>query len=195
MEKSNNKFEFFKVMNEMGYKVTWTKERKNITYTTSEGYKCRDRKLHNEKYLKENMEAYFKEKYKPKIYDYEYADEEVVVIEKQNMYVLIIENEKNPELKRIPNRLETLRKIVGNEYIDVIKYKDVLIVFDEEAYKKLLPINRTLDGLNIRGTFIVTGNDKKNQDFKDLTKEQIEEYTKKFQLEQENQMEEGEELE
>ena len=43
------------------------------------------------------------------------------------MYVLIIENEKNPELKRIPNRLETLRKIVGNEYIDVIKYKDVLI--------------------------------------------------------------------
>ena len=64
----------------------------------------------------------------------------MVVIEKQNMYVLIIENEKNPELKRIPNRLETLRKIVGNEYIDVIKYKDVLIVFDEEAYKKLLPI-------------------------------------------------------
>ena len=58
---------FFKVMNEMGYKVTWTKERKNITYTTSEGYKCRDRKLHNEKYLKENMEAYFKEKYKAKI--------------------------------------------------------------------------------------------------------------------------------
>ena len=43
----------------------------------------------------------------------------MVVIEKQNMYVLIIENEKNPELKRIPNRLETLRKIVGNEYIDV----------------------------------------------------------------------------
>lgn len=67
MEKSNNKFEFFKVMNEMGYKVTWTKERKNITYTTSEGYKCRDRKLHNEKYLKENMEAYFKEKYKARI--------------------------------------------------------------------------------------------------------------------------------
>ena len=119
----------------------------------------------------------------------------MIVIEKQNMYVLIVENEKNPELKRIPNRLETLRKIVGNEYIDVIKYKDVLIVFDEEGYKKLLPINRTIDGLNIRGTFIITGNDEKNQDFKDLTKEQIEEYTKKFQLEQENQMEEGEVLE
>lgn len=89
----------------------------------------------------------------------------MVVIEKQNMYVLIIENEKDPELKRIPNRLETLRKIVGNQYIDVIKYQDILIVCDEEAYKKLLPINRTLDGFNIRGTFIITGNDKKKSGF------------------------------
>ena len=62
MEKATNKHEFFKIMNSLGYKVTWTKERKNITYTTPSGYKCRDRKLHNEKYLKENMEQYFKEK-------------------------------------------------------------------------------------------------------------------------------------
>lgn len=110
------------------------------------------------------------------------------------MIVLIINENENPELKRIPNRLETLRKIVGNEKIEVVKYKDVLLVFDEEAYKKLLPINRVVDGLNIRGTFIITGNDKKNQDFKDLTKNQIEKYTKEFELE--NEMEdEGEELE
>lgn len=63
MVKANNKYEFFKYMNSLGYKVTWTKERKNITYTTPNGYKCRDRKLHDEKYLKENMEKYFKEKY------------------------------------------------------------------------------------------------------------------------------------
>lgn len=62
MKKANNKFEFFKEMSSLGYKVTWTKERKNITFTTPEGKKCRDRKLHNEKYLKENMEKYFKEK-------------------------------------------------------------------------------------------------------------------------------------
>lgn len=110
------------------------------------------------------------------------------------MIVLIINENENPELKRIPNRLETLRKIVGNERIEVVKYGDVLIVFDEDAYKKLLPINRIVDGINIRGTFIITGNDKKNQDFKDLTKNQIEKYTKEFELE--NEMEdEGEELE
>ena len=119
----------------------------------------------------------------------------MVVIEKQNMYVLIIENEKNPELKRIPNRLETLRKIVGNEYIDVIKYKDVLIVYDEDAFRKLLPINRSIDGLNIRGNFIITGNDVKNQDFKDLTEEQIKTYKIEFELEQTQEQEQGEEME
>lgn len=64
MNNSNGKYEFFEEMKKRGYKVTWTKERKNITFTTPEGYKCRDRKLHNEKFLKENMETYFKEKYK-----------------------------------------------------------------------------------------------------------------------------------
>ena len=56
--------------------------------------------------------------------------QEVVIIEKQNMLVLIVENSKDPELKRIPNRLNTLRRIVGNENIEVIKYKDVLIVYN-----------------------------------------------------------------
>lgn len=118
----------------------------------------------------------------------------MVVIEKQNMQVLIIEDDKEPVLKRIPNRLETLRKIVGNEDIEVVKYKDILLVFDNDAYKKLLPVNRTIDGLNIRGIFIVTGNDSKNQDFKDLTKEQIEKYSKEFEIEKQIE-DEGEELE
>ncbi len=117
----------------------------------------------------------------------------MVIIEKQNMLVLIVENNKDPELKRIPNRLNTLRRIVGNENIEVIKYKDVLIVYDEDAFKKLLPINRTLDGFNIRGSFVITGNDEKYQDFKDLTDEQIKSYTVEFELEKE--LEQGDELE
>lgn len=117
----------------------------------------------------------------------------MVIIEKQNMLVLIVENDKDPELKRIPNRLNTLRRIVGNENIEVIKYKDVLIVYDEDAFKKLLPINRTLDGFNIRGSFVITGNDEKYHDFKDLTDEQIKSYTVEFELEKE--LEQGDELE
>ena len=56
MKKSGNKNDFFKEMNKQGYKVTWTKERKYITFICPDGKKCRDIKLHDEKYLKENME-------------------------------------------------------------------------------------------------------------------------------------------
>jgi hypothetical protein len=62
MEKSNNKYEFFRGMNELGYKVNWSREKLSIIYTTPTGYKCSDKKLHKEKYLRENMELYFKEK-------------------------------------------------------------------------------------------------------------------------------------
>ena len=54
--KNKNKNEFFKNMNKLGYQVLWTKKRKYITYTTPEGMKCRDNKLHDKKYLKEEME-------------------------------------------------------------------------------------------------------------------------------------------
>ena len=56
LEKSKNKTEFFENMNKLGYQVLWTKNRKYITYTTPEGIKCRDNKLNDKKYLKEEME-------------------------------------------------------------------------------------------------------------------------------------------
>ena len=45
---------------EKGYQVKWTDERKYITYTTPEGNKVRDNKLHDPKYLKEAMETRFR---------------------------------------------------------------------------------------------------------------------------------------
>ena len=39
--------------------LVWTDERKHITYITQDGKRCRDRSLHEEKYLKENMEYEF----------------------------------------------------------------------------------------------------------------------------------------
>ena len=60
LDKSKNKQEFIKSMNKLGYKVNWTDTRKYITYTTPEGYKCRDNKLYDEKYLKGEMENEFR---------------------------------------------------------------------------------------------------------------------------------------
>nr|MBP3681425.1 relaxase/mobilization nuclease domain-containing protein [Clostridia bacterium] len=57
---STSKEDFIKTINKLGYQVNWTDTRKYITYTTPEGYKCRDNKLFEEKYLKGNMEDEFR---------------------------------------------------------------------------------------------------------------------------------------
>ena len=59
MRCAGNRKEFLVLLRSEGYDAAWTDSRKNITYTTPDGRKCRDSKLHIEKYLKENMEAEF----------------------------------------------------------------------------------------------------------------------------------------
>ena len=52
--------EFISLMEREGYQVRWTDGRKNITYTTPNGMRCRDDRLHEEKYTKEVMEREFR---------------------------------------------------------------------------------------------------------------------------------------
>ena len=59
MRCAGNREEFLVLLRSEGHDAAWTGSRKNITYTTPDGRKCRDSKLHMEKYLKENMEAEF----------------------------------------------------------------------------------------------------------------------------------------
>ena len=59
MRCAGNREEFLALLRSEGYSATWTDSRKNITYITPDGRKCRDCKLHIVKYLKENMEAEF----------------------------------------------------------------------------------------------------------------------------------------
>lgn len=56
---SNDRKSFIHNMEYEGYEVSWSDSRKYITYTTPEGYKCRDNKLHDDTYLKENLEKLF----------------------------------------------------------------------------------------------------------------------------------------
>ncbi len=56
---ANHAKEFIDEMKKNGYEVLWTDERKYITYTCPNGMKCRDIKLHQEKYRKEKMELEF----------------------------------------------------------------------------------------------------------------------------------------
>ncbi len=59
MKQCKNKHDFFDFMKQHNYQVRWTNERKYITYTCPNGMKCRDIKLHEEKYRKEDMEYEF----------------------------------------------------------------------------------------------------------------------------------------
>ena len=60
MKRSGTREEFTKEMARRGYEMKWTDERKYITFTCPNGMKCRDNKLHHDKFLKEAIENEFK---------------------------------------------------------------------------------------------------------------------------------------
>ncbi len=59
MKRAASKAEFLSLMESLGYSVRWEDSRKYITYTCPNGMKVRDNKLHETKFLKENMEYEF----------------------------------------------------------------------------------------------------------------------------------------
>ncbi len=60
MKQAKSKKQFCYLMKQQGYDVRWEDSRKYITYTCPNKRKCRDNKLHGDKYRKENMEYEFK---------------------------------------------------------------------------------------------------------------------------------------
>ena len=60
MKYAADKDAFVSLMESEGCAVRWESSRKYITYTTPEGMRCRDNKLHEEKYCKEAMEHEFR---------------------------------------------------------------------------------------------------------------------------------------
>ena len=60
MKYAADKDAFVSLMESEGCAVRWESSRKYITYTTPDGMRCRDNKLHEEKYCKEAMEHEFR---------------------------------------------------------------------------------------------------------------------------------------
>lgn len=59
MKNSSSKAEFIFILEQLGVTVNWQKNHKYITFTTDDKHKCRDNKLFDERFLKENLEIYF----------------------------------------------------------------------------------------------------------------------------------------
>ena len=60
MRYASTREDFISLMESEGYQVRWSASRKSITYTTPQGMKCRDDRLHELKYTKEVMEREFR---------------------------------------------------------------------------------------------------------------------------------------
>lgn len=110
-----------------------------------------------------------------------------MVIEKLKIKLLVVEKDKEPYEVTVRNRLEHFRKLVGGENLEVVLLdRDSLLIFDGDAREKNLQVNRKIENLyKIRGTFIITGNNEREQDFDDLSEEQIKEYKAEFQISKE----------
>ena len=59
LEYADSRGTFIANMEQEGYEVTWTDTRKHIMFTCPNGRKCWDSSLHDETFLKENLEALF----------------------------------------------------------------------------------------------------------------------------------------
>ena len=59
LEYVDDRESFIEFMENEGYQVSWADNRKHITFTCPNGRKCRDSSLHDETFLKENLEALF----------------------------------------------------------------------------------------------------------------------------------------
>ncbi len=105
MKKCKTKKEFIDEMKKNGYEVLWTGERKYITYTCPNGIKCRDIKLHQEKYRKEKMGLEFElrrietEKCTAEIYSQRYDNEDGTGIAGDNRGERLLESTDKSEQK------------------------------------------------------------------------------------------------
>ena len=105
MKKCKTKKEFIDEMKKNGYEVLWTNARKYITYTCPNGMKCRDIKLHQEKYRKEKMELEFElrrietEKCTAENYDQRYDSENGTSVTGNNRGERLLESTDKSEQK------------------------------------------------------------------------------------------------
>ena len=101
------------------------------------------------------------------------------------MRVIIVEPDARPRIADIQSDLESLQAIVGGDIQVVYPYEDpVGIICNEEGKLLGLPLNRALRDEHgeiydiLSGTFVVPG--LTEDDFGDLTEEQITKYMKQF---------------
>lgn len=100
----------------------------------------------------------------------------------RNIRVLVVEPEKLPYEKIIPNKLHDKQDIVGGniEYTRVDNDPNALLICNEEGKLDGLPYNRFIGHDIIAGTFIIVGDDPDIGEDRSLSDEQVKQYKQRF---------------
>lgn len=105
------------------------------------------------------------------------------------MKILVIEPMKEPYVKEIDGRLETMQNIVGGLIQAIYPFDNpkIALICNDEGKLIRLPLNRALRDKNgevydiISGTFFLCSAPPDSENFEGLTDEQIETYKKRFE--------------
>ena len=119
MKKSGNRKDFVQEMKRRGYDMIWTDARKSITFICPNGMKCRDFKLHEQKYLKENLENEFK--LREQLSEQPYKDKTVSQKPVKDDRWIIFGDEPKPETKKE----SAIEDVTGWEKERSIYYGDI----------------------------------------------------------------------
>ena len=119
MKKSRTRKDFVQEMKRRGYDMIWTDARKSITFICPNGMKCRDFKLHEQKYLKENLENEFK--LREQLSEQPYKDKTVSQKPVKDDRWIIFGDEPNPET----NKESAIEDVTGWEKERSIYYGDI----------------------------------------------------------------------
>ena len=99
------------------------------------------------------------------------------------MKILVIEPEKHPEEREVPDNLEEMQKLVGGYIQAIYPFEDrVALVCNDEGKLRGLPLNRALRDKDgeiydaISGTFFLCAAPADSDNFQSLTDEQVAKY-------------------
>jgi len=108
---------------------------------------------------------------------------DVYRMSKDYMFIIIKPPNKAPKVAKIPKRIRDMEKLV-NGNIEEMRYKNVLIIYNEKQNDKNLKNNTIFKELSMKGTILITGNDEKNGDVRSLKKREIIYYLNKLNIKQ-----------
>lgn len=98
---------------------------------------------------------------------------------KEYMIIILKAPDQKPHILKIPKRLKDMSNLVGG-VIEVKRYEDALIVYNQNQQDINLKENRVFDDLKLKGNILIVGNNEIDGDIMSLRKKQVLKYMSKI---------------